>query len=55
VAGNHLEAKKLLSHKDIANLTNTSPQTVNNVLVKLRQQGVIDYGSRFISIRNPNT
>lgn len=54
VVGDRLEAKKLLSHKDIAHLTNTSRQTVNNVLVGLRREGVIDYNSKFISIQNPN-
>ncbi|WP_405352254.1 Crp/Fnr family transcriptional regulator [Nonlabens sp. Asnod3-H03] len=43
------KAKKLLSHKDIANLTNTSRQTVSNVLSKMRKEGVIDYNVEFIS------
>ena len=42
-------AKNLLSHKDIANLTNTSRQTVNNVLSTMRKDNVIDYDSKFIS------
>lgn len=45
-----IEAKNLLSHKDIANLTNTSRQTVNNVLSTLRKEKNIDYDSKFISI-----
>ncbi|MGW9686470.1 Crp/Fnr family transcriptional regulator [Flagellimonas sp. 2504JD1-5] len=45
-----VEAKNLLSHKDIANLTNTSRQTVNNVLSNLRKDGHIDYDTRKISI-----
>ena len=45
-----LEAKNLLSHKDIANLTNTSRQTVNNVLSNLRKENRIDYNTRKISI-----
>ncbi|MDO5970981.1 Crp/Fnr family transcriptional regulator [Flavivirga aquimarina] len=42
-------AKNLLSHKEIANLTNTSRQTVSNVLSKMRKEGVIDYNVQFIS------
>ncbi len=45
-----IEAKNLLSHKDIANLTNTSRQTVNNVLSGLRKDNRIDYNTREISI-----
>ena len=46
---NRIEAKNLLTHKDIANLTNTSRQTVNNVLSTMRKTGEIDYNSKFIS------
>ncbi len=42
-------AKNLLSHKDIANLTNTSRQSVSNVLSLMRKEGIIDYNVRFIS------
>ncbi len=42
-------AKNLLSHKEIANLTNTSRQTVSNVLSKMRKDGIIDYDVQFIS------
>jgi len=45
-----LKAKNLLSHKDIAQLTSTSRQTVSNVLSKLRREGVIDYNSKEIMI-----
>jgi len=45
-----IEAKNLLSHKDIANLTNTSRQTVNNVLSGLRKENRIDYNTREIAI-----
>lgn len=45
-----IEAKSLLSHKDIANLTNTSRQTVNNVLSTLRKDKKIDYDVKHISI-----
>jgi len=45
-----VKAKSLLSHKDIANLTNTSRQTVNNVLSTLRKEKKIDYDSKHISI-----
>ncbi|WP_223148875.1 Crp/Fnr family transcriptional regulator [Aquimarina sp. RZ0] len=43
-------AKNLLSHKDIANLTNTSRQTVNNVMSTLRKNNIIDYTSQHILI-----
>jgi len=43
-------AKKLLSHKEIANLTNTSRQTVNNVMSALRKDNIIDYNTKTISI-----
>jgi len=45
-----LVAKSLLSHKEIANLTNTSRQTVSNTLSLLRKQKLIDYSSKQISI-----
>ena len=44
-----LSAKNLLSHKEIANLTNTSRQTVSNVMSTMRKEGMIDYNSQFIS------
>lgn len=43
-------AKNLLSHRDIANLTNTSRQTVNNVMSTLRKNNTIDYTSQYILI-----
>lgn len=43
-------AKNLLSHKDIAHLTNTSRQTVNNILSTLRKENKINYDSHTISI-----
>ena len=46
---NQIVTKNLLSHKEIANLTNTSRQTVSNVLSSLRKKGLIDYDSQFIS------
>lgn len=49
-----LKAKNLLSHKDIAQLTNTSRQTVSNVLSKLRRDGVIDYNSKEILFASMN-
>jgi CRP/FNR family transcriptional regulator len=52
-ANGRQEARKLLSHKDIAHLTNTSRQTVNNVLTKLRREGIIDYNAKVISILTP--
>jgi len=45
-----LVAKNLLSHKEIANLTNTSRQTVSNVLSSMRKNGIIDYDIASISI-----
>ncbi|WP_430410443.1 Crp/Fnr family transcriptional regulator [Kordia sp.] len=42
-------AKNLLSHKEIANLTNTSRQTVSNVLSLMRKEGIIEYNGQFIS------
>ena len=45
----NLIAKNLLSHKDVANLTNTSRQTVSNVLSTMRKDGLIDYNTQFIS------
>ncbi len=47
---NMITARNLLSHKDIANLTNTSRQTVSNVLSSLRKQGIIDYDKHTISL-----
>ena len=43
-------AKNLLSHKEIANLTNTSRQTVSNILSNLRKKRFIDYNAGYISI-----
>ena len=43
-------ARNLLSHKDIAHLTNTSRQTVNNILSTLRKEKSIDYDSQNISM-----
>ena len=47
--GGIVEAKNLLSHKEIANLTNTSRQTVSNVLSTMRKEAIIDYNSNYIS------
>lgn len=44
-----LIAKNLLSHRDIANLTNTSRQTVSNVLSLMRKEGLIFYDAKTIS------
>lgn len=46
---NTMIARNLLSHKDIANLTNTSRQTVSNVLGIMRKEGRITYDSSFMS------
>ncbi len=45
-----LVAKNLLSHKEIANLTNTSRQTVSNVLSKMRKEGHLHYDTESISV-----
>lgn len=50
IEGDRVVAKNLLSHKDIANLTNTSRQTVSNALSMLRKNGELDYNSEKISI-----
>ncbi len=53
-----IEAKNLLSHKDIANLTNTSRQTVNNVLSTMRKAKDIQYDAKhisFLKIENENS
>ncbi len=42
------EVKNLLSHQDIADLTNTSRQTVSNVMSKLRREGVIHYTTKIL-------
>ncbi|MGS0527616.1 Crp/Fnr family transcriptional regulator [Zobellia nedashkovskayae] len=49
IENDRVVAKNLLSHKDISNLTNTSRQTVNNVLSTMRKNHIIDYDSKFIS------
>ena len=50
IKADRIEAKNLLSHKDIANLTNTSRQTVSNVLSRMRKVGVISYDTNYISV-----
>jgi CRP/FNR family transcriptional regulator len=45
-----IKVKNLLAHRDIVQLTNTSRQTVSNVLSKLRREGVIDYNLKEIFI-----
>ena len=42
-------AKNILTHKDIANLTNTSRQTVSNVMSIMRKEGMIFYDANTIS------
>lgn len=48
VVGDQIEMKNILNHTDIAHLTNTSRQTVNNVFTKLRKEGQIDYSRKKI-------
>ncbi len=45
----NLVAKNLLTHKDIAGLTNTSRQTVSNTLSAMRKDGHIKYDTKFIT------
>jgi CRP/FNR family cyclic AMP-dependent transcriptional regulator len=45
-----LIAKNLLSHKEIANLTNTSRQTVSNVLSTMRKKDIINYDMESITV-----
>ena len=52
---NLLVAKNLLTHKEIANLTNTSRQTVSNVLSNMRKENIINYDVHSISINIPKT
>lgn len=47
----NIEAKNLLSHKEIGNLTNTSRQTVSNILSDMRKQKVINYDAQVISTK----
>lgn len=47
-----LVSKNIFSHSEIAKLTSTSRQTVNNVISKLRKGGVITYSQKEISILN---
>ncbi len=47
---NTIVARNLVSHKDIAHLTNTCRQTVSNVLSIMRKEGVINYNTQFISM-----
>ncbi|SEL71598.1 CRP/FNR family transcriptional regulator, anaerobic regulatory protein [Aquimarina amphilecti] len=49
---NRIIARNLISHKDIANLTNTCRQTVSNILSTMRKEGKIEYNTQFISIPN---
>ncbi len=51
--GDKIQAKNLLSHSDIASLTNTSRQTVSNVLSSLRKENVIKYDSKTIQLKEP--
>lgn len=50
-----LVAKNLLTHKDIANLTNTSRQTVSNTLSILRKEDCIDYNTQIITLLQKET
>jgi len=45
-----VKAKNLLSHKDIAQLTSTSRQTVSNVMSELRKEGVVDYNTTELKV-----
>ncbi|MDY8134542.1 Crp/Fnr family transcriptional regulator [Aquimarina sp. 2201CG5-10] len=54
IDNDRIVAKNLLSHKDISNLTNTSRQTVSNVMSSLRKELLIDYDSQHISMPEKN-
>lgn len=45
-----ITAKNLLSHLDIAHLSNVSRQTVSNVMSVLRKESIIYYDSKIISL-----
>ncbi len=49
------EAKNLLTHKDIADLTSTSRQTVSNFMSKLRKAGKLYYDSKVIRVLNDSS
>lgn len=51
----NLVAKNLLTHKDIAGLTNTSRQTVSNILSTMRKDGEIEYNTKFIATLKKQT
>ena len=48
-------AKNIFSHSDIARLTSTSRQTVNNVISKLRKEGELIYTRKEIELTSPPT
>ncbi len=50
-----LSAKNLLTHKDIGNLTNTSRQTVSNVLSTMRKNNLIKYDVDHIIVNKIET
>lgn len=50
VEGNVKSAKNIFSHKEIAKLTSTSRQTVNNVISTLRKKGEIEYDRKEIKL-----
>lgn len=50
VNGNETIAKNIFSHKEIAKLTSTSRQTVNNVISVLRKSGEIAYDRKQIKL-----
>lgn len=49
-----LEAKNPFSHTDIAKLTSTSRQTVNNVISAHREAGVFEYDRHYIRMKPEN-
>lgn len=48
--GNHV-SRTVFSHSDIAKLTSTSRQTVNNVLSNYRKEGLLTYDRRELSMK----
>ncbi|MEN8191501.1 MAG: Crp/Fnr family transcriptional regulator [Bacteroidota bacterium] len=53
--GDEIFIKPFLKHQDIASLTACSRQTVNSILTKLREDGLIDFDRRKLIIKDKNS
>lgn len=51
--GTEMHVPNFIRHKDIANLTATSRQTVTSVLNELRNQNLIDFNRRELIVKDP--